>query len=244
MVNKYFTTEVKPTTTASLQAGSTMGNGDVLSDWTAFNIPRGAAKLVGVTVLLRGTNGARQEKSIDIYFAKDVNGIAPGSLGTISDTADGSKYQNHLIGAAHINASDYKDGLDIMAVATAGHGGSTTQMPSLVLEGDPITGTNVGYDKLYCALMAKATHNWASTLDINGTMSTSSPTLTVDTIDARLAVAPGDVLYDEDELLLGTVKSVDSATQITMESNLSNASSNDKKVYNGSPITLVLSFEK
>ena len=35
-----------------------------------------------------------------------------------------------------------------------------------------------------------------------------------------------------------------SATQITMEDYLSNASSNDKKIYNASPITLVLSFEK
>ena len=75
-------------------------------------------------------------------------------------------------------------------------------------------------------------------------MSTSSPVLTVDTIDANLYFAPGDVLYDEDNLLLGTVKSVDSATQITMEDNLANASSDDKKVYNGSPITLVLSFER
>jgi hypothetical protein len=66
----------------------------------------------------------------------------------------------------------------------------------------------------------------------------------VGTIDARLAVAPGDVLYDEDDLLLGTVKSVDLATKITMESNLSNASSSGKKIYNASPITLVLSFEQ
>ena len=115
---------------------------------------------------------------------------------------------------------------------------------NLVLQGEPDSGSSVGYDKLYCALIAKDTHNWATTLDINGTMSTSSPVLTVDTIDANLYFAPGDVLYDEDNLLLGTVKSVDSATQITMEDNLANASSDDKKVYNGSPITLVLSFEK
>jgi len=244
MVNKYFTTEVKPTTTASLQAGSTMGNGDVLSDWTAFNIPRGAAKLVGVTVLLRGTNGARQEKSIDIYFAKDVNGIAPGSLGTISDTADGSKYQNHLIGAAHINASDYKDGLDIMAVATAGHGGSTTQMPSLVLEGDPITGTNVGYDRIYLGAVAAGALDFRSTVQCDGVQATSQAVLTVKTTSALTNFAAGDILHDEDDRLIGTVSTVNSATEMTMTANLSNATVNNKDLYNINPVTYILSFEK
>ena len=56
--------------------------------------------------------------------------------------------------------------------------------------------------------------------------------------------APGDVIYDEDDRLMGTVKSIDSATQITFEDNLANAGVNDKVLYNASPITLVLSFEK
>ena len=76
-------------------------------------------------------------------------------------------------------------------------------------------------------------------------MSTSSPILTVADLSPVLSgIGPGDVLRDEDGLLFGTVKSVDSATQITMENNLVAASTNDKVVYNTSPITLVLSFEK
>ena len=139
----------KPTVTASLQAGGTVAANDVLFDWTSFDIPKGAARLIGVTALVRGTNGARQEKSFDLYFAKTVDGVEPGSLGTLSATADGARYQNHLIGAHRIDANDYKDGLDIMAVATSGHGAQTTQIPTMVLEGEAHTGTNVGYDKLY-----------------------------------------------------------------------------------------------
>ena len=56
--------------------------------------------------------------------------------------------------------------------------------------------------------------------------------------------APGDVLYDENDRLMGTVKSIDSATQITMENNLSNASVDNAVLYNASPIKLVLSFEQ
>ena len=53
-----------------------------------------------------------------------------------------------------------------------------------------------------------------------------------------------NVLRDQANQLLGTVKSVDSATQITLEDNCANVSAVDQLVYNTCPITLVLSFEK
>jgi len=43
---------------------------------------------------------------------------------------------------------------------------------------------------------------------------------------------------------MGTIKSVDSATQLTMESNLANASVDEKKLFPASPIKLILSFER
>ena len=141
MINKYFTVEVKPTITASLQHGNTVAIGDVLFDWTSFDIPKGSSKLIDVTMLLRGTNGVRQEASIDFYFAKSADGgnTAPSSLGTLSATADGTGYQNQLIGTAHINKSDFQDGLDIMAVASTGRGSGSTNIPGCVLTGEPET---------------------------------------------------------------------------------------------------------
>ena len=243
-ISKYFTVTVKPTITASLQAGGTVGGGDILYDWTSFDMPKGAANLVGVTALVRGTNGARQEAGIDLYFAKDVSGIAPGSLGTLSATADGSKYQNHLIGAAHIDAADYKDSLDIMAVASTGHGAQGNQIPAMVLEGDPNTGTNVGYDRIYLAAIAKGALDFRSTVQCDGIQATSQAVLTVKTTSALINFAAGDVLHDEDDRLMGTVLTVDSATQMTMSANLANATVNNKDLYNLTPVTLILSFER
>jgi hypothetical protein len=243
-MNRFFNVTVKPTITASLQAGGTVGGGDILYDWTAFEIPRGTAKLVSVTALVRGTNGARQEGSMDLYFAKDVDGIAPGSLGTLSATANGSKYQNHLIGAVHVNAADYKDSLDIMAVASTGHGAGSNQHPNVILEGDPTTGTNVGYDRLYLATVAKSALDFQSTVQCDGIQATSQAVLTVKTTSALTNFAAGDVLHDEDDRLMGTVLTVDSATQMTMTANLANATVNNKDLYNLTPVTFILSFEK
>ena len=116
---------------------------------------------------------------------------------------------------------------------------------SIILQGEPLSGDNVGYDRLYCALIAKATHTWgASTIAVDGVSPITGKTLTVKTVAANIMFAPGDVLYDENDRLMGTVKSVDSATQMTMEDNLSNASVDDAVLYNASPIKLMLSFEK
>ena len=242
-ISKYFTVTVKPTITASLQAGGTVASGDILYDWTSFDMPKGAANLVGVTALVRGTNGARQEAGIDLYFAKDVGGIAPGSLGTLSATADGSKYQNHLIGAAHIDVNDYKDSLDIMAVASTGHGAQANQIPAMVLEGAE-QGTNVGYDRIYLAAVAKGGLDFRSTVICDGIQATSQAVLTVKTTSALTNFAAGDVLHDEDDRLIGTVSTVNSATEMTMTANLSNATVDDKDLYNINPVTFILSFER
>jgi hypothetical protein len=242
--SKYFTVTVKPTVTASLQAGGTVAANDILFDWTSFDIPKGAARLIGVTALVRGTNGARQEKSLDLYFAKTVDGVEPGSLGTLSATADGARYQNHLIGAHRIDANDYKDGLDIMAVATSGHGAQTTQIPSMVLQGEYETGSNVGFDKLYLSSIAAGALDFRSTVQCDGIQATSQAVLTVKTTSALTNFAVGDVLHDEDDRAMGTVLTVDSATQMTMAANLANATVNNKDLYNINPVTIILSFER
>ena len=95
-------------------------------------------------------------------------------------------------------------------------------------------------------VIAKGTHNWGpSTMECGSGLATTSPTLAVTDLSPILSgIGPGDVLRDEDANLLGTVKSVDSATSMTMEANLGNASAAGKLVYNTTPVTLILSFEK
>jgi len=243
----YFTVEVKPTILPSIQHAGTFGGGAVIFDWTSFDVPKGASKLTDITVMLRGTNGVRQERAIDFYIAKSINGAAPGSLGTVRATADGNQYQNHLIGAIHIHADDYKDGLDIMSMASTGHGAGGTQTPSVVLEGEPNSGSSVGYDTLYITSIPTNTLDWRSTCETNnaaGAQGTDQAGLIVSTTSALLHFDKGDIVYDEDDRLMGTVKSVTDATNIVFEENLANASVDNKDLYVHSPVTFILSFEK
>ena len=261
MKGKFHLAKVKPT--IDILGNVAYDAGDVLFDWYKFEIPRGAANLMGMQILYRGKNGADVTPTdFEIIWAKgNPDGTAPTSLGVTTaavgvPTAGSPPWFNLLIGKSYIDASkSTNDGdLTYMNVMTpqsvAGGEGIqaylyTSGTGGFIMEGEPNSGSNVGYDKLYCALIAKATHNWgASTITVNGTPAATQKVMTVADVGANIMFAPGDVIYDEDDRLMGTVKSIDSATQITFEDNLANAGVNDKVLYNASPITLVLSFEK
>ena len=259
----FFNVTAKPYILPSEQHDGNITDTQILADWTEFEIPKGAAKLIGITVLYRGKDGADVAPTdFEIIWAKgDPDGTAPTSLANTMEAvgapATGSPPWFNLIqGKTHVDASlGLNDGdltyLRVINVvnpaggveAAAGISGFWNNN-GLVLQGEPNSGSNVGYDKLYCALIAKATHNWASTIAVDGTPATTQADMTVKTIDARLVFAPGDVVYDEDDRLMGTIKSVNSDVSLTFEDNLSNAGVDSKMLYNASPITLVLSFEQ
>jgi len=257
-MGKYFTVEVKPTIDVAALAGGNIGDAEILSDWHGFDIPKGSARLMSMTIRYAGKNGAyTAPPDFELFWAKSYLGKAPGTLGGGAGAVDTftSSWFPNIIGKSFVDTSATTNDGDLIIgnIVTvnnvnggAANVGGGQDSSGLVLTGEPDSGTNIGYDKIYVANISKeGSHNWgASTMAINGTMSTSSPILTVDGVDAIKALSPGDVLRDEDNLLLGTVKTVDSATQVTLESNLANASTNDKLVYNTTPITLLLSFEK
>ena len=81
------------------------------------------------------------------------------------------------------------------------------------------------------------------TVIVDGVQASSQARLTCKTSSAAKSFAVGDIIHDEDDRLMGTVKSVDSATQMTMEDNLANASVDDKDLYNISPMAILLHFE-
>ena len=244
-MGKFHTITVKPTITASLQTGA-FGDGDLMFDWTSFDIPKGANKLVNVTALMRGTNGAAQSFALNLYFAKTLNSgaTAPGSLGTLNATANGTGYHNHLIGTCQVEEADINVGLDIMAIANA-NGGTTTTGPSITLQGEPESGTNVGYDKLYVAgITPDGDPSFASTVQVSTETATSTAAVVVKTTSALINFDKGDVIHDEDDLVIGTIKTVDSATAITLAANCASVSAVNKDLYNINPITLILSFER
>jgi|TARA_R110002096_G_scaffold409960_1_gene609487 hypothetical protein len=261
----YFQVEAKPFVLPSEQhANDNLATTKALADWTAFEIPKGAARLVGMTVIYRGKNGVDVAPvDFEIIWAKsNPDGSAPTSLATVATvvgvpTVGSPPWFNLIQGKTYVDVSNgVSDGdltyLNVVSVPNVSGGvaaaGSIDGFPNisnLVLQGEPNSGSNVGYDKLYCALIGKGTYTWgASTIAVDGISAITQKTLTVKTVGANIMFAPGDVLYDENDRLMGTVKSVDSATVMTMEDNLSNASVDDAVLYNASPIKLILSFEQ
>jgi len=258
-MGKYFNVTVKPPVAVAALAAGNITDAEILFDWAGFDVPKGANRLIGITVLYTGKNGvAYTPTDIEFFWAKsNANGTAPGTMGDDGAAVDTFGWFNNILGRTYMDASLQKNDADLItgnvlhpfiSGGTAGAAG-TTNFPyadtAMVLEGVPNSGTNVGYDKLYVGAIAKDTHNWgASTVVSDGTQSTSSPIITVKTVSAIITCGPGDILRDEDGLLFGTVKTVDSATSITLEANSASATTDEKLVYNTTPVTLVLSFER
>ena len=263
-MGKYFTVEVKPTILPSVQDDGAFGDGDVLFDWTEFEIPKGAARLVNVTALVRGGAGTPVTLAMDLFFAKSRKGglETPTSIGSAHGTASGTGYQNHLLGAYKIEESDYTvagqldNSVNISVTSQDMERDNRSPIaPSLILQGEPESGTD-GYDKL-----------WVSAVTPDGAYDLSSPAvilrgaITDDTTvvaptdagsnddpNAELKFAPGDIIYATDDLLVGTIKSIaafgSSKQDITFESGITSDLADDDVFYNVHPITLILQFEK
>ena len=140
--------------------------------------------------------------------------------------------------------TDFKEGLDSLSVATLGHGAASNHAPSLVLEGEPESGTNVGYDTLYIASTCGAL-DFRSGMQVNEANfgAGTQTTITVDGVDATLAFAPGDVIHAHDDAVLGTVKSITNATTIVLESANTAAIENNDFLYNITPVKVILCFD-
>jgi len=258
-MGKYFSVTVKPTIDVAALAAGNITDTEILFDWKAFDVPKGASKLIGITALYTGKNGVDYTVTdFELFFAKTINGVAPGTLGDDGAAVDTFGWFPHIIGKTYMDGASGSNDDDlimgnVVSAVSPGGGALADANPNnkvsangVVLQGEPESGTNVGYDKLYVTAIAKGTHNWgASTMECGTGLATTSPVLAVTDLSPILSgIGPGDVLRDEDNNLLGTVKTVDSATQMTMEDNLGNASAAGKLVYNTCPITLILSFEK
>ena len=64
--------------------------------------------------------------------------------------------------------------------------------------------------------------------------------ITIADKDATLGFAPGDVVHTAGDAVLGTIKTVDSATQVTLTKANVDALADDDVLYNISPIQLIL----
>lgn len=246
-MGKYFQVEVKPIINASIQKLGAFADGDALFDWTAFDLPKGANRLIDARAISRGADGVANSFAMAIHFAKTLNKTQPATIGTLHAAPQVGEYYNHSIG--HL-LSEEADTLTTAGGPIAGLNhhlfvNSRQSLHGLVLQGEPDSGENVGFDKFYMAgVNIDGDPTFASTVQVSTETSTSSPTVVVKTTQAPKLFAVGDIVHDEDNQLIGTIKSVDSTTQITLEENCANVSAVNKDLYVLNPIKFILSFER
>ena len=217
-MGKFFNVEVKPTILASKLA-TVYGSGDVVFDWHAIDVPKGASKLMGVTAIMRQKHGtAGNEIPFQLVYAKSINNVAPSSLGTVNATASGTGYYNNVIGKSTFTANDYMsdildNGVTVVALA---QGGASSEKPSIVLEGEPNSGTNVGFDKLYVGMIAEGAFDFTTAAEISRAITIADNTgsfvdADVEGTALNLVFSPGDVIHAADDIIIGEVDTVDAA---------------------------------
>ena len=261
-MSKYFTARVTPdvingdvSTVIQAQTPAAtdapFASKDILFDWTAFDIPKGAARLVSVAAYIMGENGGEQtDTDVNLVFATAKNGEAPTSLGAVNgpQTA-GFDLPDHILGAFKLEGTTEGQGAiqgpafgNVYINSATSANGATGQ--TLILEGDPNTGTNVGYDKIYVAGFAGGAIDFSTGVKPNAQATTSTATISVDSVDPRKCFQIGDTVYtNTDDTPLGTVKSITS-NSIVLNANLAAQVENNEEIVNANPIKLVLGFEK
>ena len=227
---------VNPVMPASIQKAA-YADTEILFDWHKIDA-RKVSSISGLQCIVGGTNGADQTMvGIDLFFATshiptpndDVNvsvDVAPTTLGTTGAAVDTPGWFNNICGHVPIAAGDFNDG-DLIYLNIATKSGLDI----------PVNGD------LYVAAVAKGALDFRSTVQVGTQTATNTTAVVVKTTSALINFAPGDTLHDEDDLVIGTVKSVTDATNLVLTKNCESVSAVNKDLYNISPITLILSCE-
>ena len=234
---KHFT-KVIPTIAASIQAGAAFANEDILFDWHKVDGFKGS-EINGITAIIRGTNGADQTiVDFELLFATggirvDTRGIsvdtAPPSLGTVNAGVSLYQWKNNLTGRVLFDVDAnalFNDGdVDVLNLVTL----SQLNLP-------------VGQD-LYVAAITKGAFDFRSTVQVGTETATNTTAVVVKTTGALVNFAPGDVLHDENDLVIGTVRSVTDDTNLVLAENCAAVSAVNKDLYNIHPVQLIISSE-
>jgi len=130
MQGKYYSTKVRPTIPASSQNAAAYTAKDVLFGWTAVQIPRGSARLISVTAIVRGkgdANGTANPFAMDLWFADDDrNALAASNV--VTNAANAGIPTRDLLGNVSLEVAGYAElGDNNMAqVVTSGHTSGTS----------------------------------------------------------------------------------------------------------------------
>ena len=255
---------MSPFIKASHQAAGTAAyvGGDVLFDWSSFQVPRGACKLVGVTLVMRGADAAKAAnlRDVDLYFAKSISGTAPATLGNANATVSAAPIvSNHIIGMSQVGLGEYgNDAIDYFNVAQTGLGGgagadTNASQPAVILQGELDSGDNVGYDTLYVGGAVSGTYSFGTTVLARGGEAAEVTTVETDKggdddPNADLIFAVGDTLHSATDDVLGKLTSIaafgSSKQDLGFSAGTTDIIADNEEIFNVYPIRIILSFEK
>ena len=269
---KYFNVEVKPEFSPVIMFAAGFTAKDLLFDWTAFKVPNGGNRLMGITAVVRSNDGADQTCAMDIFIARtsvgagDVAaGTAPTSMGTPHDAATtnpANPYWGDIVGHMKLTADNFSTVGAVesgMTVGTTGRQAGDDSTPGLVgpspliLDGYGSSTENLddseGFYTYYLGATAIGTPNFDSNLAyVSGT----GNDITVDGINAGLYLAPGDRIKalditDNTTIIdIGTVGTVPDDTSILLKDEATSIGTlaDGDLIFNIHPIKLILHFER
>ena len=240
--------------------GTDIGGSDILFDWNAIDIPKGGSLLKSITAYANAEDGAYAAGSltdIELIFARSVNGVAPPTMGATNALQTGcGALRHHWVGAARLESTSavgtltkltFGVGYITATTSNGDDGGSGNSLP-LVIDLEPDSGTNVGYDKLYVAGLHVSTRNYGTGVLADGAVTASSAestTITVKTVDATKLFSVGDQVYvmDLDTPIPGTLTKVEATTLTFSEANTTVDIADGDELLNANPIRIKLGFE-
>jgi hypothetical protein len=184
---------------------------------------------------------------VELIFAKSIDGNAPSTLGLINDavtgkttTGTGVGWFRNIIGTIYMDATNNDTDGSLVFIYTFSSSFEALR-DAAILTGEPDSGTNVGFDKLYVAGIMHTTSgglNFGTTVALDGNVTAGSASeLTVGTTNALNVFQKGDVVVAQDGALAGTVKALTDTT-ITLEANNVDALANTDELLHKSPIRL------
>jgi len=259
-MNRYLLKEVTPdvingdvsSVIASNAADKPFSGGDILFDWTSFEIPKGGARLDSVVVHIMGEDGATAaEQDMVLYFAKTVNGAAPDSIGSVNAAfTTGYNFPKALMGGVKLEGGESNSQLfgpafgDVLVNAPYSAHGVDGTVIFTAEEGYPSKGT-VGNDTFYVCGFAGGAYDFSTGVllnDASDVADDAGTSLTVDGVDPRKCFQIGDTVYVHDvDTAIGTVASM-TATTIVLASNNVGAITDDDELVNANPIRIKLGF--
>ena len=259
-MGKFFTVDVKPDIingdVSNVQAANKdhvdIDASDLIFDWTEVDVPKGSCMLRSVTGIVNGEDGAIAGSRTDyvIIFAKSVNGVAPTSMGTVgAGQSGGFDLGDHHVGSMIMEGTSGTGTLGTVTFHVIYHNNDNSATGGglpLVIDLEPISGTNVGYDKLYvCGLQAAPRHYCTGVIVDGAITSDTEDTITVDGVDATKIFSVGDTVYvhDLDTQIPGTLTKVEALKLTFSEANTTVDIANNDELLNANPIRIKLGFE-